>query len=172
MDERQLRFSDAELNYVENTVDFARFEQVIDELAKDFLTVRVSRRWAGPMATPLFGDVAIVFALGAASGAFLAELGKDAYRGLKAGLFALYKAAKTWANNRGYAPFAIEQRAESDDDPRVVFHFTFPANLEEFEFEQAITSIPATLDGYTRRGARLIGFVYDKEAGWKVGVEA
>ncbi|MCH7512175.1 MAG: hypothetical protein IIB19_07410, partial [Chloroflexi bacterium] len=103
-DQDRLRFNEVAFSYVENTVDLPLFAQLVDELAQDFITVRVARHWAGPMATPLFGDTAITFLLGAASGPFLAELSKDLYRSLRAGLFSLYQAARTWANNRGYAP--------------------------------------------------------------------
>ena len=167
MGEQRHVFDLAELGYVENTADFSLFEPVVNELAKDFLAVRVSRRWAGPMATPLFGDVAIAVAVGAAAGSFFGELGKDVYRALRKGLFALYKTAKTWANGRGYAPLAMIRDPESTESGPG-FRFIFPPGLEPYQFEQAVRSIPEVIADYAGPATRLVGFVYDTELGWQV----
>ena len=169
MTERELRFDRVEIRYTENTVGLSDLEAVVDELAVDFVDVHIVRRWAGPMATPLFGDVAVAFIIGASAGGFLGELGKDAYKGLKRSIYRLYQRAKTWANDRGYAPLAIE--VTSDGQPEVVIHLSLPAGLNAKEFEAAIDSISEALQGIDE-DARLLGLSYDTAKGWRVSVVA
>ena len=162
MAERQMQWGIAELSYTEKTIDFSSFESISEELAHDFHTVRISRRSAGPMASPLFGDVAIAFILGASSAAFFSELGKDAYRALKSGLFQLYTRALTWANGRGYDPFAVDVTPEGSLESGL--HFTFPAGLTEEQFMNAVGSIHEVIA--PARGNGPAGFVYDPSKGW------
>lgn len=162
MSNSELDFIEARLEYTENTIKFGDLEPVVNSLAEDFMFVKVTRRRAGTMASPLFGDVAIAFILGAAAAGFLSELGKDAYRGLRAGLFALYEKAKTMANDRGYYPFAIERELE---EPISVYHFTFPEGLGEEEFEDALLTIPEALQDI-EEDAKLVGLKY-VDGSWK-----
>ena len=165
--QERLRFQEAELSYVENTVGLSDLEQVVAELAKDFNYVRITRRWAGPMATPLFGDVAITLILGIPAAAILSELGKDLYSGLRSGLFALYRSAKLWANSRGYAPFAVVRESEKEHSE---YQFTFHKDLSQREFEDAILLIPRAIASYGEtRGPT--GFVY-KDGQWELDQES
>ncbi len=152
----RLNYEEARLEYTENTIDFGELEPVVNELAEDFMLVRVTRRWAGPMATPLFGDVAIAFILGASASGFLSALGKDVYHGLRGGLFSLYQKARRFANGRGYAPFAIENMIE---EPSSAYNFVFPDGLSKEEFEDAILSIAEAID-QVEADAKLVGFEY------------
>ena len=162
MPKSELDFMEVRIEYTENTIEFGELEAVVNSLAEDFMLVNVTRRWAGPMATPLFGDVAIAFILGASAAGFLSEVGKDAYRGLRAGLFALYEKAKTMANGRGYYPFAIEREL---DEPVSGYHFTFPEGLSQEEFEDAILAISDALQDI-EEDAKLVGLKY-VDGSWK-----
>lgn len=170
MREKTLQYVAADIRYVENTIDFECFSDLVGELAPDFVTVRVTRSWAGPMATPLFGDIAVVFAVGAAAGAFLGELGKDAYRGVRAALYSIYRSVKREANDRGaYTPLAIEETREGGD--RGVISLIFPPDLDEAEFNAALATIGPALEKARAMDARLIGMTYRVGKGWVAEIE-
>ncbi len=165
MDDRHVRYSWVELAYAENTVDWGEFSQAVDELSKDFASVQVTRRFAGPMASPLFGDAAIAFIIGAGSSAFLSELTKDIYKTLKAGLFRLYSIARAWANNRGYIKFAIEVVGEYQSGLPQTVHFSLPDGMSEAEFVEALVTLPDALREAI--GGRMIEMRYEKDQGWQ-----
>ncbi|MPZ49837.1 MAG: hypothetical protein GEU75_11195 [Dehalococcoidia bacterium] len=158
------------LSYAENTIALAEFDEAVEELGRDFFSVNVSRRIAGPMASGLFADPAVTFVLGALTATFLAELGKDVYRGLKAGLYRLYKAARTEANRRGYVPFAIAIQSEEYLGQQILL--VVQSGLSEEEFNKALSLAYAALQSSHQALANpnppiAIQLSFDKNRGWE-----
>ncbi len=112
-------------------------------------------------------EAALVIAFGVAAGSFLAEFGKDAYRGLRAALFAAYGKAKAWANGRGYAPLTMEV-AQSEKD---VILFIFPPSMSSTTFDQAILKlleVYPTVDAHPTQGMMAVWLEWDDDKGdWK-----
>jgi hypothetical protein len=134
-------FPGPSLTIVENTIELRDLDEFVKSLQPTFVQVDVTRRVAGPMAGGFMPEAAVYFALGAAAGAFLGELGKDAYRVCRAALFGVYRKAKTWANSRGYAPLSIA----IGDESGVSIVFVFKAGLSQDEFEIAVRDLLETL---------------------------
>ena len=104
---RNLNDGLVELHYAENTVSLAELNDLVEELGREFIDVRVSRLWAGPMADPLFGNSAIALILGVPAAALLGEISRDVYRKIKDGLYSAYKKARHRSNGRSYRAFEI-----------------------------------------------------------------
>ena len=158
-------WSGLSITIIENTIDLADLEQVVEEIQPEFMDVNIRRGAAGPMATPLFGDAALVLAFAIAAHGFLSEAGKDLYRGFRAALFAAYNKARTWANERGYTPLRIEIRYDSE--PVIVFIFESGMDRETFEGAmQAFLRTHSELDPSSLTHAVVMEF--DQESGsWK-----
>ena len=131
------RWSGLSITIIENTIDLADLEQVVEEIQPEFMDVDIHRGAAGPMASPIFGDAALVLAFAIAAHGFLSEAGKDLYRGFRAALFAAYNKARTWANERGYTPLRIE--ISYDSEPVIVFRF--PSGMDWETFEGALQAL-------------------------------
>ncbi len=154
------RYLEVSFTYVENTAEFSDFESIVDDLGQDFFLVKVTRRIAGPMAGGILAEPAVMFTIGAAAGPFLAELGKDAYAGVKAAIFSLYRRAKTTANSRGYVPLAARVHF---DDQRFC-QFTFPPDLSQEEFEKALMAIAQVWD--EQQSQQMLEYQYEANGSW------
>jgi hypothetical protein len=110
---RTPRFDLMTLTFEQNTLDLPDFVSALDELSQDFIRVAIVRQVPGPMASGLFSEAAVGFALGATAAPFLSELSKDVYRTLKVALFRLYATIKMQANNRRYVPLRIPKTFQS-----------------------------------------------------------
>lgn len=162
-DRRYPQYDEVSLSYTENTAKLGDFEELVDELAQDFASVRVSRHIPGPMASPLFGDIATELMFGALAVPFLAELSKDAYRLFRKGLVRLYGRVTTETNLRSYHPVALVVTPEGFGSMGVVF--VLPKGLNEREIEDALTSIDSVLAGLVPQ-VRPLGFEYRPQEGW------
>ena len=141
------------LTVVENTLSLAALEPIVRSVQPEFLEVRIRRHAAGPQSTPLGGDIAlwVTLVVGAGAGiaakAFLEELGKDAYRGFRAAVFAAYRRVTTWANLRGYRRLAIE----IDRGKGLNVLYRFPDEMGADEFERAIEALLVSNSRIRRR---------------------
>ena len=156
------RFETVTLQYAENTLSLAEFEDVVSELNRDFMFVGIKRRIAGPMAGGLYGDPALAFILGALAASFLSELSKDTYRVLKQGIFKLYKAVQTWANGREYIRLVFIVPA--DETQRSV-HFIFPNGLSDEDFAKALDTMKD--EDWSKSFQFITVFEYNSDTGWK-----
>jgi hypothetical protein len=155
-----------EIRIVENTLDLGDLQPLVETIQPEFPFVEIHRRSAGPMATPLFGDIALSIAI--ATHGFLGELGKDAYKAFRTALYGLYRKAKTWANGRGYRPLTIS--IKPDASPTVLFQFEPGMDPETFEkaLAEMIASYSTLSNGTAQQGILLR---YDYESGRWVEVE-
>lgn len=155
-----------DVSVVENTLDLADLQPLVDSIQPEFPLVDIRRSSAGPMATPLFGDIALSIAI--ATHGFLGELGKDAYKAFRIALYSAYRKAKTWANGRGYSPLTI--KIKPDKSPTVLFQFEPGMDPETFEraLSEMVGSYSHLSTGTAQQG---ILVRYDRESGTWVEVE-
>jgi len=116
------------ITLIENTLDLADLEPVACGVQPEYVEVVIRRRVAGPMASPITPEAALLVAFVIATHGFLQELGKDAYTGFRSALYAVYTKAKTWANGRGYSPMIIKR----SDFEHVYFHLLPGMSAETF----------------------------------------
>ena len=142
MSERHLAFDGVRIE-CEREVPTRDLVELIDELSQDFFTVQVVRnnfRIAASGLTPVVG-VAVI--LGAVAASFLAELGKDLYKTLRAALFRLYAGTRigTTASGRVW-PLGIVAQLEA---PKASVFFLLEEGLNEEQFSEALGSIPSAM---------------------------
>lgn len=168
------RWSGLSFSIVENALDLADVDPVVRSIQPEFSHVNVQRRVAGPMAGGLTPEAALLAIFAAVAIPFLAELGKDAYRAFRGALFEAYGKAKTWANNRGYSPLAIElryvdpsERTGENFEPNV--YFAFPPSMDAAEFERALQALLASYADVDRgTPAYYVVLEFDRDVGsWK-----
>lgn len=137
---------------VENTLDLGSLDPVVEAVQPEFGLIEIRRRVAGPAAGGLVPEAALVAVFTVIAFSFLQELGKDAYQAFRSALFAAYRKAKTLANQRGYAPLAIEivyveeQRREEKDGeeyevPEPNLYFVFQPGMDAAKFERAVQEL-------------------------------
>ena len=141
---RDLKFDTVRVSY-QREVPTEALIDLIDELSQDFLTVSTTRQNLRIAASGLAPDVGVVLILGGgiiATG-FLAELGKDLYRGLRAVLFRVYNAVRIGITPSGRVwPFAISVDLGEPVGP---MYFMLEEGLTEEQFSQALTLIPLAM---------------------------
>ena len=156
MDGRQLRFDTIRIGY-EKEVPTQKLVELIDELSQDFMTVVSCRRNFRIAASGLAPDVGVVLVLGGgviATG-FLAELGKDLYRGLRAVLFRVYNAVRIGITPSGRVwPFAINVDLGEPVGP---MYFMLEEGLTEEQFSEALTLIPTAMNEFAGQVKRSPG---------------
>jgi len=136
MKERELVFQTVRIE-CEREVPTQDLVELIDELSQDFLTVDVRRKNYRIAAGGLWPDVGVALILGAVAASFLAELGKDLYKTLRAALFRLYDRTRigTTASGRVW-PLGIVA-------PSILF--LLEEGLDESQFNDALRSIPSAM---------------------------
>jgi hypothetical protein len=158
---------------VENTLDLSDLGPIVEGFQPEFASVQINRRVAGPMASGLYPEYALLAVFTAVASAFLHQLGKDAYLATRDALFAAYKKAKTWANQRGYHPFGMQVATKQDhapDSTHPAIFFTFPPGLSRSDFDQALLTLIDSYDQVDPTGGEFfVELRYDPDSGsWQV----